>query len=300
MAELKFATVPGNWSGTDYPKVAMTSVSANAGQPLALIFMTHMGIDYDGMGNAYGPAAKCPLDSLYNAGWKDPHGYYGVKAYNPKHAPAGVELAQPYDYYQDVKGCVPALQTTGPHKGFFISVTSRGVDAGAVPFGVLHGGLAANGVAAGNLGLVLCPTKGRMTTYNYLGGEGGAITDKKGNYLRDYRLGECSYKVFLNVGGAPKRCSEVYANNNFPTIYIVFPRSNALLLNQLGQADDFDDLPAFLAFQMQADAQSRGASGLKMFQKYVAGGRKNKPTGSDQVAYMLQSRGYVTSGIMEQ
>lgn len=124
MAELKFDNVPGSWSGNDYPKVAMTSVSLGSGPPVALIFMAHISIDYDGMGNAYGPANKCPLDSLNNAGWKDAKGYYGVKAYNPKTAPAGVVLAKPYEYYQDALGCVPAVQTSGRYKDYFISVTS--------------------------------------------------------------------------------------------------------------------------------------------------------------------------------
>ena len=80
MADLKFANVPGRWSGNDYPGVTMTSVSLASGPTLALIFMSHISIDYDGMGNAYGPAKKCLLDSLANAGWKDPKGYYGVKS----------------------------------------------------------------------------------------------------------------------------------------------------------------------------------------------------------------------------
>jgi hypothetical protein len=300
MAELKFDNVHGSWKGNDYPRAAMTSVTLGSGLPVALIFMTHMSIDYDGMGNAYGPAKKCPLDSLYNAGWKDSKGYYGVKAYHPKKAPAGVELAKPYDFYQDVHGHVPVVQPSGPYKDYFISVTSRGVDAGAVPFGVLHGGLASNGVADGNFGMVMRPDQGRIATFTYLAGEGGALQDKKGNYLKDYRLGECSYKVFLNVGGAPKRCSDVYANNNFQTVYIVFPRTNASALMLLGQGDDYDDLPAFIALQVQADLHSRGASGLPAFNKYVANGRKIKPAGSAQVAFMLQARGYVTSGYMEQ
>src|SRR6185369_3114700 len=133
MKELKFATVPGSWHGNDYKKVAMTSVSLESGAPLALIFMTHMSIDYDGTGKAYGPANKCPLDSLYNAGWKDPDkGYYGVKAYHPNKAPKGVELAKPHDYYADAFGRVPVVQTSGPYKDYFISVTSKGVDAGEV------------------------------------------------------------------------------------------------------------------------------------------------------------------------
>src|SRR5579872_1087861 len=295
MAELKFNSIPGNWHGNDYPRVAMTSVSLASGPPLALIFMTHMSVDFDGMGNAYGPAKKCPLDSLYNAGWKDPKGYYGVKAYNPKTAPPGVELAKPYEYYQDVHGRVPVVQTTGPYKDFFISVTSVGVDAGVVPFGVLHGGLASNGVAAGNFGIVLRPDKGGTATFTYLGGEGGALKDKKGNYLADYRLGECSYKVFLDVGGPPKQCSQVYANNNFQTVYMVFPRSNASALMRLAPGDDYNDLPAFIAIQAHADAASPGSSGLPAFKKYVANGRKIKPTGYAKVAYTLLSLGYMTS-----
>jgi hypothetical protein len=300
MAELKFENVPGSWSGNDYPKIAMTSVSLGSGPPVALIFMAHISIDYDGMGNAYGPANKCPLDSLNNAGWKDAKGYYGVKAYNPKTAPAGVVLAKPYEYYQDALGCVPAVQTSGRYKDYFISVTSGGVDAGVVPFGVLHGGLASNGVAEGNFGMVLRPDQGRVATFTYLGGEGGALKDKKGNYINDYRLGECSYKVFLNVGGFPKRCAEVYANNNFPTVYIIFPRSNTAALDRLGVGDDADDLPAFIALQAQADVIARGTSGLPAFNKYVANGRKIKPPGFDQIAFVLQARGYVTSGYMEQ
>jgi hypothetical protein len=300
LATLKFDHVRGSWRGNDYPRVAMTSVSLASGPPLALIFMAHMSIDYDGMGNAYGPAKKCPLDSLLNAGWKDPKGYYGVKAYDPKKAPAGVELAKPHEHYRDVHGRVPVVQSSGPYKDYFISVTSRGVDAGVVPFGVLHGGLASNGVADGNFGMVLRPDLGRIATFTYLAGEGGALTDKKGNYLHDYRLGECSYKVFLNVGGLPKRCSEHYANNNFQTVYIVFPGSNASALTRLGQGDDYDDLPTFIAFQVQADVTSRGASALPAFNKYVANGRKIKPAGFAQVAYALQSCGYLTSGYMEQ
>jgi len=296
MAELKFTNVPGTWSGNDYPKVAMTSVSLASGPPLALIFMTHMSIDYDGMGNAYGPAKKCPLDSLYNAGWKDvDKGYYGVKAYDPKKAPAGVVLAQPYDYYKDVFGRVPAVQQTGLYKDYFISVTSGGVDAGVLPFGVLHGSLAAQGVADGNFGIVLRPDKGLTATYTYLAGEGGAIKDKKGAFVVDHRLGECSYKVFLDVGGAPKQCSDVYANNNFPTTYIVFPRSTDSALTLMSLGDDYDDLPAFIAIQAQADVTAPGSSGLPAFNKYVADGRKTKPTGWARAAYALQARGYLTS-----
>jgi hypothetical protein len=299
--ELKFANVPGPWRGNDYTSVAMTSVSLDTGAPLALIFMTHMSIDYDGMGNAYGPAKKCPLDHLYNAGWKDANkGYYGVQAYHPKKAPAGVELAKPHDFYADVFGRVPVVQTTGTYKDYFISVTSKGVDAGVVPFGVLHGALASNGVGEGNFGMVMRPDLGRMATFTFLGGEGGAIKDDKGNFLQDYRLGECSYKVFLNVGGSPKRCSEVYANNNFQTVYILFPRSSKSALTQLGVGDDYDDLPAFIALQVEADVKARGVSALPAFKKYVAGGRKVKPKGSGDIAFNLQARGYVTSGYMEQ
>jgi hypothetical protein len=298
--ELKFDKVAGSWHGNDYHRVAMTSVTLGSGLPVALIFMVHMSIDYDGMGNAYGPAEKCPLDSLHNAGWKDSKGYYGVKAYDPKKAPAGVELAKPYDHYKDVHGHVPVVQPSGPYKGYFISVTSKGVDAGVEPFGVLHGGLASNGVTEGNFGMVLRPDQGRIATFTYLGGEGGAVKDKKGHYLKDYRLGECSYKVFLNVGGVPKRCSDHYANNNFQTVYIIFPRTNASALMLLGMCDEYDDLPAFIAIQVQADRKTRGASGLPAFHKYVADGRKIKPTGFAEVAYALQSRGYLTSGYMEQ
>jgi hypothetical protein len=295
MAELKFANVPGSWSGNDYPKITMTSVSAASGGPLALIFMTHMSIDYDGMGNAYGPAKMCPLDSLHNAGWKDPKGYYGVRAYHPKSAPAGVELATPHADFEDIFGRVPVVQSSGPYKGYFISVTSGGVDAGVVAFGVLHGSLAAQGVADGNFGIVLRPDKGQTATYTYLAGEGGDIKTKKGDYVVDHRLGECSYRVFLDVGGAPKQCTQIYANNNFQTTYIVFPGSNSSALFRLGLADDHDDLPAFIAFQAQADAKSPGASGLPAFNKYVADGRKSKPMGFSKIAYALQSHGYLTS-----
>ena len=301
MKELKFESVPGSWHGNDYKKVAMTSVSLETGSPVALIFMTHMSIDYDGMGKAYGPSNKCPLDSLYNAGWKDPDkGYYGVKAYHPKKAPAGVKLAEPHDYYQDVFGRVPAVQTDGPYKDYFISVTSGGVDAGVTPFGVLHGGLAAKGVEDGNFGMVLRPDQNRVATFNYLAGEGGALKDKKGNFLHDYRLGECSYKVFLNLGGIPKRCSEVYANNNFQTVFIVFPKSDNSPLTRIGADDDYDDLPAFIGMQVLADAKLKGDSALPAFKKYVAGGRKNKPSNFDDISFTLEARGYLTSGYMEQ
>lgn len=297
MAELKFETVPGRWSGNDYTNgVTMTSVSLASGPPLALIFMTRIVIDFDGMGNAYGPANKCPMDNLENAGWKDKEkGYYGVKAYNPKTAPKGVELAEPHDDYKDVFGRVPVVQTAGQYKGYFLSVTSGGVDAGVVPFGVLHGSLAAQGVAGGNFGIVLRPDQGRTTTFTYLTGEGGAITNKKGEFVVDHRLGECSYKVFLNIGGVPKRCADRQANNSFPTTFLVFPRSNVSALTRLALGDDYDDLPSFLAIQAQVDLAKLGASGLPAFKQYVANGRKTKPAGWARIAHALQSQGYLTS-----
>jgi len=101
MPGLVFRNVDRYWQGNDYKDVAekpaeggkpakpaehhrvsMTSVAVGTDEPpFALIFMTHMNIDFDGAGNAYGPDNLEPLDYLLNAGQKT-H-YYGLMSVLP-------------------------------------------------------------------------------------------------------------------------------------------------------------------------------------------------------------------------
>jgi hypothetical protein len=99
MPELAFKNVDKYWQGNDYKNiperpatkdrparpaeyhhVSMTSVALGKEPPFALIFMTHMNLDFDGAGNACGPDNLEPLDYLKNAINKETGHYVGVKA----------------------------------------------------------------------------------------------------------------------------------------------------------------------------------------------------------------------------
>jgi hypothetical protein len=78
--DLIFENVEGPWQGNDFPKVSVVSVTFN-GVLHAFVFLTHMNIDFDGAGNAYGPPDKNPLDTLDHAGQKSR--YYGLVSIKP-------------------------------------------------------------------------------------------------------------------------------------------------------------------------------------------------------------------------
>jgi hypothetical protein len=317
MPELVFRNVDHHWQGNDYkdipavpakngkparPKqehqVSMTSVTLGTEErPFALIFMTHMNIDFDGAGNAYGPDHLNPLDHINNAG-KKAH-YYGVASVKP--TPANpvddngmikardgtrvkVDPNQP-----DKCGCLPVVQQTGKFAGYYVSTTSRRsraagasrseyeqshyIDSASVAYSALSGGLHREGVGGGDLGLAIRLDNFRTTCFNFLAGEGAK---------NSYAVGECSYKVFLDIGGKPKK-THAYANNNFPTCFVVFPGSKYFPHMNIALADNSDDFAAFIALQGQVDAVTRGASGLARFSEWVASGRASQPAHSDAI-----------------
>ncbi len=308
MPELKFETIHGSWKGNDYPSVAMTSVSVGAGRPVAFVFMTHMNIDFDGAPNAYGPPEKHPLDSLDNAGRHGGSGYYGLVAVDPNAVMPGDHQKRKFkdvlkldSRFPDTKGRVPVVQKDGPYAGFYVSTTSKRsasgsrspyeqshyIDSGSIAFSALSYGLQHQGVGDADLGIAIRHDTGRQASFTFLGGEGhGKGSPNAG------AVGECSYKVFLDIGGKPKTSAQKYVNNNFPTTFIVFPGSKVSQLSRISVADNAEDFAAFVAIQAHVDGRGRGQSGVPAFLKYVAGGRTPKPVNYDKVAASLRPWGY--------
>jgi hypothetical protein len=301
MANLVFSNIDQQWRGNDYRHVSMTSVALGTESPFALIFMTHMNLDFDGAPNAYGPDNLDPLDTLDHAG-QDTH-YYGVMSVKPTpqnpvdesgmiNAPDKPGLRVKVDPDQpDARGYLPVVQQTGKFKGYYVSTTSKGsrargastskyeqshyLDSGSVAYGVPHTGIGREGVGDGDLGIAIRLDNFRTASFSFLGGEGGSG--------KTYHLGECSYKVFLDIGGRPKKKTQRYANNNFPTCFVVCPGKKYFPHTNIALADNPGDFAAFIALQGQADAAARGTSGLVRFNEWVAGGRANPPAHSDAI-----------------
>jgi hypothetical protein len=310
MPELKFDTVHGSWKGNDYPSVSITSVVVGCGTPAAFVFMTHMNVDFDGAPNAYGPPEKSPLDSLADAGRYGANGYYGLVAVGPEEVVPGdphkrlvkdVHHLKLDQRYPDTKGRYPVVQQSGPYAGFFVSTTSKRnvsgspsgyeqshyLDSSAVAYCALSYNLKSKGVGDGDFGIAIRHDTFGQASFSFLGGEGHG----KGSAGAG-AVGECSYKVFLDIGGSPKTSGQKYANNNFPTSFIVFPGSKASQLIRISLAENAEDFAVFLALQAQVDAAARGHSGLPAFRKYAADGRKAKPASYENVAAALKRWGY--------
>jgi hypothetical protein len=321
MPELTFKSVPGSWKGNDYKSVSMTSVSVGTENPCALVFMTHMNADFDGAPNCYGPEDKQPLDSLKNAGRYAKNGYYGLVAvgpnevldWNPKKLIKDAYKLQLDERYPDYAtypapngktetGRCPVVQQSGPFKGYFVSGTSRRnthskanifhqehyLDSSTIPFSALSYDLSQQRVGDADLGFALRHDSYRTASFNMLGGEG----HQKGSGDKTGAVGECSYKVFLDIGGTPKKVDETYLHNNFLTTFVVFPGSKMSQLGKIALADNSEDFAVFLALQAEVDARSRGSSGLAAFNKYKEGGRTSKPAGYARVASALHAYGY--------
>jgi len=317
MPGLVFRNVDRYWQGNDYKdipakpaegskpakpaehhRVSMTSVAVGTEEPpFALIFMTHMNIDFDGAGNAYGPDNLEPLDYLVNAGQKT-H-YYGLMSVLPTagnpvdkngmiKAPDGTRVkVDPRE--PDKEGYLPVVQQTGPFAGYYVSTTSKRnrdpgasnsqyeqsyyLDSASVAYCALSSGIRREGVGGGDLGLAIRLDTFRSASFNFLEGEGS----------NSNAVGECSYRVFLDIGGEPKKKSDAWAKNNFSTCFVVFPGSKYCPLLRLAFADNADDFAAFVALQGQADAVARGTSGLAKFNDWVAKGRTSKPANYDAI-----------------
>lgn len=331
MPDLVFKNVDGHWQGNDYKdrkavpakngrpaqpaismQVAMTSVAIDKEAPFALIFMTHMNIDMDGAGNAYGPDEKDALDYLTDAG-QDTH-YYGlmsvlptarnpVRKRNPADnqgmitAPDGTDVKVD-TRYPDSQGYLPVVQQTGPFAGYFVSTTSKTnpekgasrsqfeqshyLNSGTVSYCALSTGITGQGIGGGDFGFAIRFDTFATSSFNFLDGEGS----------NSMAVGECSYKVFLDIGGKPKRRADPWPDNNFPTCFVVFPRSKTPTLLRSVFANNSGDIAAFLAIQAQVDKVSKGTSGLAKFNEWVAGGRKAKPANYDAIVTALQKFGY--------
>jgi hypothetical protein len=310
--DLIFAEVEGPWQGNDFPNVSVVSVTFN-GVLHAFVFLTHMNIDFDGAPNAYGPPDKNTLDTLDHAGQKS-H-YYGLVSVKPdetrdvfvpgkgKQKKTLVELynlkldpSQP-----DKRGYLPVVQHGGEYDGYYISITSRAtrslaganefqqssyVNSAKVPFGALSGQLQSKGVAIGNYGMAIRHDNGKQSAFVMMDGghtSGAAIG----------AVGEVSYKVFLDLGGLPKR-AQAPLRNEFPTSFIVFRGSSKPTLNLLARADNANDLPMLLAFCEEAGYADRsGNSGKPLLDSWVAGGRTGvRPTHYKHVLGALRHAGF--------
>jgi hypothetical protein len=313
--ELVFDNVDGTWKGNDFKNVSMTSVTFR-GALHAYVFLTHMNVDFDGAPNAYGPPEKEPLDLLEHAGWKTR--YYGLVAIDPDETE---EVAVPgqkgkkekvlvKDLYNlklderfpDTHGRVPVVQQGGTYDGYYISITSRAtrstlgankyqqstyINSTKVAYGALSKNLQDQGVAFGNCGIAIRHDNGRKSQFVIM--EGGHMAGPDIG-----AVGECSYRVFLEVGGSPKTAAQVYPNNTFATSFLIFPNSSAPTLSILGRADNADDLPMLMAYGEDAGYADRsGKSGKPLLDAWVAGGRTGaRPRSYKNILSALRSAGF--------
>jgi hypothetical protein len=299
----------GKWHcGRDYPTVYLIKLyNWNTGVE-AFVWMSNVNVDYDGSPTAYGPDGKGD-DNLGNAGKYDTtKGWYGVASYslaerdeiNARLEKQGSQERIKLDTTpglgvsttlkgRRLNGKVvepqirfPVIQQSingDPKPGHYVSATSkvaradleeyqqnRYADASATAFGALSGMLRKKGnVALGDYGLAI-----------RLDQENAALTKTSGFSFQDsggendWAVGECSQKVFTDLGG-------VGHDNNFPVGYVVFPRSKRYdgdvkvgiqdRLRLLTAADNQDDLPLLLAFCAQA---GKGRSGYQLWKAYKA------------------------------
>ena len=311
--KLQFDEVDGPWKGNDFPNVSVVSVSFG-GLVHAYVFLTHMNIDFDGAPNAYGPPEKEPLDTLDHAGQNTR--YYGLVAIKPSET---VEISVPKkgkqtklvkelynlkldERFPDSQGRVPVVQQGGEYDGYYISITSRAtrslaganqfqqstyINSAMVPYGALSKRLQDKGVAFGNYGVAIRHDIGRLAGFVMM--DGGHTSGRDVG-----SVGEVSYRVFLDVGGSPKTSRQRYANNTFPTTFMVFPNSSGPKLSTLAKADNADDLPMLIAFAEQAGYADRsGKSGKPLLDEWVAAGRTGgRPRNYKNILSALRTRGF--------
>ncbi len=296
MADLDFKLLGGSWHGNDLKSVEVVKISGTG--VTALLYTCFVNIDYDGAGNAYGPLEKETLDGLGNAGY--PRWYYGLVSVHPqarlwdmndrslKEFKIGTKGPIVKDHYKlqldvrypDSMGRLPVVQQTGPYKGYFISATSHRkkgspiyeqssyVDASSVPFGALSGELSRiGGVRLNDLGLAIRHSTQKQSAFHFAD-MGSTAGDAK------TAVGECSYKVFLDLGGAKKVRGKT-PDNRFAVSFLVFPASGNEATDELSiaasirsqiariaQADNSFELPLLMAFAGRADRWITGKSGL--------------------------------------
>ncbi len=276
---------PGHWHcGQEYPKIYVTKI-AGPGDAEAYVWMSNINIDFDGAPNAYGPPGTDHLDHLENAGPGATNGWYGVVALSPKQVDdikkdlEAKKVANPRipkidtTAKKDVFGRFPVIQQAGePKPGLYVSASAvpansnypewdqrRWIDSSAIPYGALSGMLRNKGeLRLGDCGLAM-----RFGIHKDAG-----FTYKDSGGKDSWAVGECSYKLFLNLGGVGK-------NNWFQNGFIVFPHTRRpdgdahqgvrARLGLLSLHDTDGDLPLVIAFSGMA---GKGGSGYELWKRY--------------------------------
>ena len=70
--------------------------------------------------------------------------------------------------------------------------------------------------------------------------------------------------MFLDIGGVPKKKTQKYPDNNFPTVFVLCPGAQASSLWRLSQAGNSYDLARYIAYLSLYDRRKRGASPSKL------------------------------------
>lgn len=273
----------GKWHcGGDYPVVYLTHVYHWGTGFEAFVWMSNVNIDYDGSPTAYGPPGKITDDFLVNAGPGAENGWFGVKSLKPKVAadlrngpPKRIRpLVDDKNAPMDRFGRYPVVQQEGePNPGHYVSSTSvpadtnfeewdqrRWVNSKTYPYGAISGKLRDNGgVTLNDFGLAI--RLDRFDTHS-----GFCFKDSGGD--KSWAVGECSEKVFWDLGGVGR-------DNNFRNVFLVFPNSKRYdgniqsgigqFLRMFSLADNRDDLPMLLAYCGMA---GKGGSGYQLWMDY--------------------------------
>ena len=118
-------------------------------------------------------------------------------------------------------------------------------------------------------------------------------------------LGECSYKLFRDLGG-PKKAPGVTPDNNFFVSFLVFPQSNSgntsetavrngigFQFERISQADNSYELPVLMAFAGMAGKGKSGLAGLEAWRKKSTKDKLDGlPTNYGNIALGLAASGF--------
>jgi hypothetical protein len=302
-------------AGTISRRCFFTEISGPGGV-VAYVWTSNVNIDYDGSPKAYGPPAKHPQDYIGNAGPDPQTGWYGVVALTVQQA-AALRAKDPSHIrpqldtnpkLEDVKHRFPVVQQAGePAPGFYVSPSSkpanthypeydqrRWLDSSSIPFGALSGMLKTIGkVSLNDFALAIRLDQNHQSGFMF----------KDSGGSKSWAVGECSYKVFTDLGGKG-------TNNNFVNAFIVFPGSGSggnssadmiepavkTRLTKLAMADNADDLPMLLSYYAQAGKNKSGLPSLKTHQSANGNGSGSQPKYYLPVVRALRSWGYHMAG----
>jgi len=296
---LEFNRLGGTWqNGNDFLNVEVLKMTGPRGIH-GLLYTCHINIDYDGASTAYGPPEKVALDHVVNAGY--PRWYYGLLALHPqarlfdmdnksyetfrigtkgelatKHFKVTLDLRFP-----DSKGRCPVFGENGyyvsasPHRhGKFEDFFKQSsyTDAATVPFGALSGNLEKDAkVSLGDCGVAIRYNMDRNCPFYF--SDRGSTTGPKVN-----RVGECSYALFLALGGE-KKVPYKTPDNNWAVCFTVFPgsatgggkpsmdRAIRAQMELINQTDNARELPLLMAFAGMAHDGSAGKRNLEDYRR---------------------------------